>query len=95
VTIRIVRSGGDDGLVLRVEGRLEVCDIPELERVVDASAGAGVALDLSELRAACRSGIQALRIFGERGITLRQVPPSVALQLDADPQDPKPRSNLG
>jgi hypothetical protein len=95
VTIRIVRSGGDDGLVLRVEGWLEAPDVPELERVVDASVAAGVALDLSELRAACRSGIQALRIFGERGIMLRHVPPSIALQLDADPPDPKPRSNLG
>ncbi len=87
VTIRILRSGEDTGFVLRVTGWLEERDIPELERVVEESAGATVALDLSDLRTACRRGLQALRSFRERGIEIRSAPPPVALQLDTDPSD--------
>ena len=95
MTIRIVQSGEDAGLVLRVEGWLEAQDVPELERVVDESPVAGVALDLSELRAACKRGIQALQSFGERGVVLRGVPHSIALQLDTELPDPRPRSDSG
>ncbi len=93
MTIRILRSGDDAVVVLRVEGWLEARDVPELERAVGGSVAGRVALDLSELRSACRSGIQALQSFGERGIVLRGVPPLIALQLDAELLDAGPRSD--
>lgn len=83
MTIRITATGEDEKQVLQIDGWLRGEDVMELERLVTEVPETGLVLDLSDLRAADKLGIEVLRSFVHRGIELRRVPPIIALQLDS------------
>lgn len=82
MTIRIMRGQEDTANVLHVVGWLKGEGADELLRIADA-AGPGLELDLSELREADASGIEALRSLANRGVRLARVPQLIALMLES------------
>lgn len=77
-----MRDPGGAAHVLHVVGWLKGEEANEMLRVVE-TAGPGLALDLSELRAADARGIEALRALADRGVRFTRVPQPIALMLDS------------
>jgi hypothetical protein len=69
------------GTAVRIAGRLEAGDLPELHRVLNGPV-APLELDLSELLTADADGIDLLRRQRLSGATLVNVPPYIRLLLD-------------
>lgn len=79
--IRVDASREGEVNVLTVHGWLTREDVGELMRCVEEADSEPV-LDLTELRTADRTGLEALRSLASKGITLRRAPPHLALQLE-------------
>jgi hypothetical protein len=75
----------DDGgrTVLRLAGRLDVEQAPELLYLFDETRGA-VGLDLTDLLSADAVGLDTLRTLRSRGAGLVGLTPFLGLQLDAE-----------
>ena len=75
----------DDRLVLRLEGRLSVAQVPELLQTwADAEPAE---LDLAELLSADVGGIEALRRIRDSGTTLVGAPGYIKMKIEAS-EDP-------
>jgi len=80
--IRITSVEESHGLVVRVDGWLEACDVATLEEAVGDDVRR-TRLDLSELRSADAAGVVALRGLEGRGARLHGAPPFLRLLLEA------------
>ena len=67
--------------VVRVEGRLTVAELAELEGALGDDP-AHAELDLQNLRSADRAGLDALRRLRAAGVSLRAVPPRIAYAIE-------------
>ena len=81
MTVRIIVEDSTSGRVVRVEGRLTVLEIGELECVLGDDP-TGTALELRELRSADAIAVALLRRLRDSGASLRNVPPRFAYDLD-------------
>jgi hypothetical protein len=78
LTLRITPVPGHDEVTLRLEGRLGVAEVPELERSADAGI---TALDLRDLVSADTDGLAAIRCLRDRGVQIRNASHYLALLL--------------
>ena len=78
--MRITTSEDGDGVVVRIDGRLDTGGVTELERVLAPLSGR-LRLDLFNLRSADEAGWDALRALRARGIALTRVSPFHRLLL--------------
>ena len=81
MTVRFILEQSDLELVVRVEGRLTMHELEELECIV-ASHPSRTALELHELRSADPDALCFLRRLRAEGVSLRSVPPRVELELE-------------
>ena len=82
MNVRITPTIDDQQTVVKVVGRLQSDDISELEKEVCAVEGT-LALDLSELLSADKTGIERLRELRAEGAELRGASQYVQLLLDS------------
>ena len=81
MSLRIDRTTVGELTVLRVSGRLQSAEVPELEKEISSAAGR-LKLDLSELMSADEAGIKRLRELAFSGAELHGASPYVQLLLD-------------
>lgn len=81
MNIRVVRFSEDQRTVLKIDGRLQSVDVPELDQEIRSVAGPLV-LDLSELMSADKAGIERLRELQADGAELRGASRYVQMLLD-------------
>jgi anti-anti-sigma regulatory factor len=84
VTLRIDTTSEGSKTIVSVAGRLEGSGVHELLRTRQSIEG-GFVLDLTGLRSADPSGIEAIRKLVRRGAELREVSPFIRLLLDDQP----------
>ena len=83
MTIRIVKTIEGKTTTIRVEGRLDVETVSDLQNECRlCRSEGGLALDLSGLVSADAEGLEVLRELRERGIELRGISPFIRLLLD-------------
>jgi ABC-type transporter Mla MlaB component len=80
VSIRIQTTTEASRTVIRIDGRLRLEDLDELDRVFRSVQGA-TALDLSDLQTADRAGVKTLREYVSLGAELQGVSPYIDLLL--------------
>ena len=81
MAVRITVEETGPRLVLRVEGRLTLEEIPELEGALGGDL-TRVELQLQNLRSTDAAGLAALRRLRAAGVVLRAVPPRIAYELE-------------
>jgi ABC-type transporter Mla MlaB component len=81
VTVRISVEETNHRRLVRVEGRLTVDELSELEGALGDDATC-VELDLQNLRSADGAGLAALRRLRAAGVGLRAVPPRIAFEIE-------------
>ena len=81
MTVRIATTIVGERTVLQIAGRLQSCDVPELDRVIRLIVGRFV-LDLSELVSADKAALKRLRECASSGVALQGVSHYVQLLLD-------------
>jgi anti-anti-sigma regulatory factor len=81
VDLRITSSENDHGTTIRVEGRLTVEGVRELERLFQL-AEKPVQLDLSDLVSTDDHGVRALKALSAGGATLSGASPYIRQLLD-------------
>jgi anti-anti-sigma regulatory factor len=82
MTIRITTSKQDSAMTIRVEGRLDLEAVPDLQEAVKFP-GAPLRLDLSGLMSADAEGIKELRSLSAKGAELRGASTYIRQLLDA------------
>ncbi|MGH7286825.1 MAG: hypothetical protein ACREI8_02265, partial [Myxococcota bacterium] len=94
VTVRIMVEETGRRRVVRVEGRLTVVELAELEGALGEDL-THAELELQDLRSADAGGLAALRRLRAAGVALRSVPPRIALEIDEEVgcQPPKGRAS--
>ena len=80
VTLRITRANGDEGSVLRIDGRLEAECLGELERACEG-ARPPLTLNLEGVLWIDDRAAEALRGLMARGAAVENASPYVALRL--------------
>ena len=81
MNVRITTTTDVDPTVIKIVGRLEAADVPELDKEIDSVDGRLV-LDLSELKSAEPAGIERLRELAAGGAEFRGASPYVQMLLD-------------
>lgn len=81
VTVRIMVEEGSQRRVVRVEGRLTVAELAELEGALGDDPSRAE-LELQNLRSADAGGLAALRRLRDAGVVLRSVPPRIAYAIE-------------
>ena len=79
--IRISRARRGSETVVTVAGRLDSAHVAQLEAECEA-AGEPVVLDLSELQSADSEGVRWLKSFENRGASVTDKSPYIALLLE-------------
>ena len=82
VTLRISILAAQPTLRIRVEGRLSIDEVGELEQLV-GKPGA-TCLELAELRSADAAGLATLRRLRAEGIAMTGLSPHLAWRIEAD-----------
>ncbi len=82
MAIRITTAKENNATTIRVEGRLDLEAVPDLQREVKR-AGAPVRLDLSGLMSADAEGIKELQALSAKGAELRGASAYIRQLLDA------------
>jgi hypothetical protein len=80
MVVRITKTNGSGQTVLKVDGLLQSMDVDSLHREWATIAGPA-ALELSELRSADSSGVDAIHRLKAEGAELRGVSPYLELLL--------------
>lgn len=83
MTVRISVEETGQRRVVRVEGRLTVEEVPELEGALGDDLTVAE-LELHDLRSADSAGLAALRRLRAAGVALRAVPPRIALEINEE-----------
>jgi len=83
MTVRIATTTVDERTHVQVAGRLESCDVPELDREIRSVVGP-FALDLSELVSADDAGLDRLRELAAHGTELGSASHYLQMLLDDD-----------
>ena len=81
VTVRIMVEEAGQRRIVRVEGRLTVAELAELEGALGDDL-THAELELQNLRSADAGGLAALRRLRDAGVVLRSVPPRIAYAID-------------
>ncbi len=80
MTIRLTVSIEETLVTLLIEGHLTGTDLPDV-RAASESAGAGLCLDLSNLKSADDEAIHTLRLLSEKGAELHGTSPYISQLL--------------
>ena len=73
-------------LTLRLAGRLDLEQSPEIAHLYDQAHGA-MRLDLTDLLSADAAGLETLRMLRSRGAVLVGLSPYLTLRLEAEPSE--------
>ncbi len=84
MTLRITTVSGKNKTTIRVEGRLTVEGVEDLQKLIQLAA-APVDLDLSGLQWADAEGVRALRSFSAKGAKLAGASPYIRQLLHDTP----------
>jgi hypothetical protein len=80
VAIRITTTATDRQTILKIDGRLGLDDIEEVNRAYRSVTGA-ICLDLSDLQSADRDGVAILRKLISLGVEVRAATPYIELLI--------------
>jgi len=88
-----IQRSADEGVAFFLSGRIEIDDVPELERLLSLEAsGEALVLDLGNVTLISRDAVKFLTRCEEDGIKLKSCPAYIREWIDAEKGPNGPRT---